>query len=118
MKKTEVGKPPYPKWLPWDYKISSVNPKRILEDGNVFDLGDKKLHVLPLPGHSRGSINLGDEWNVRLFSGDVVYDGPLFDYLPHSNIEDNIQLCEKLQEMVPQVKKGFLTTAICLMGQS
>ncbi|RUR03365.1 MBL fold metallo-hydrolase [Labedella endophytica] len=48
-------------------------------DGDVLDLGDRRLTVLHLPGHSLGSIVLVDEHDGLLFSGDVVYDDELYD---------------------------------------
>jgi glyoxylase-like metal-dependent hydrolase (beta-lactamase superfamily II) len=51
------------------------------------DLGDRTLTVLHLPGHSPGSIALFDENDGTLFSGDIIYDDVLLDYLPGGNTE-------------------------------
>lgn len=93
------------KWKSRDYKIRPANPTTILQDGHVFDLGDKQLTVMHLPGHSRGSIALFDEANGHLFSGDIVYDGMLFDYLPYSSVQDYITSFETLQELAPLVQR-------------
>lgn len=68
--------------------------------GDVINLGDRQLTVLHMPGHSRGSICLHDKENKMLFSGDVVYDGSMIDWLPYSRISDYIRSCERLVEMV------------------
>jgi glyoxylase-like metal-dependent hydrolase (beta-lactamase superfamily II) len=41
--------------------------------------------VLPLPGHSPGSIALFDQRDGTLFSGDVVYDDVLLDTIAGSD---------------------------------
>ncbi len=43
-----------------------------LREGAVFDLGNRKLKVYEVPGHSMGSIVLFDEENGILFAGDAV----------------------------------------------
>lgn len=81
----------------------------------MINLGDRQLSVLHMPGHSRGSICLHDAENKLLFSGDVVYDGPLIDWLPHSHVGDYVRSFEKLQslaesEEVEQVLPGHYNT--------
>lgn len=53
-----------------------------------------------MPGHSRGSICLHDRENKLLFSGDVVYDGSMIDWLPYSRVSDYISSCERLVGLV------------------
>jgi len=43
-----------------------------LEEGHVFDLGERSLEVIHLPGHTSGSIALLDNRNKLLFSGDSI----------------------------------------------
>lgn len=68
--------------------------------GDVINLGDRQLTVLHMPGHSRGSICLHDRDNKMLFSGDVVYDGAMIDWLPYSHVTDYIGSCERLVGLV------------------
>lgn len=42
-------------------------------DGDVIDLGDRRLEVLHVPGHSPGSIALWEADAGLLFSGDTLY---------------------------------------------
>lgn len=55
---------------------------RLLEDGDVVDLGDRVLEVIHTPGHSPGGIALFEKATGILFSGDIVYDGPLIEDCP------------------------------------
>ena len=51
----------------------SVRVDRLLEDGEVFDLGcGLKLKVFHTPGHSKGSISILLLGYMMLFSGDAI----------------------------------------------
>nr|XP_009683138.1 PREDICTED: metallo-beta-lactamase domain-containing protein 2 [Struthio camelus australis] len=67
---------------------------------DVISLGDRQLTVMHMPGHSRGSICLHDKDRKILFSGDVVYDGSMIDWLPYSRISDYVATCQRLIELV------------------
>lgn len=47
-------------------------------DGDVLDLGDRRLTVIALPGHTPGSIAVLDEKYRTLISGDPIQDGEIF----------------------------------------
>lgn len=63
----------------------SKNINQILVDGYTFDLGDRKLRVLETPGHTPGGICLFDETNEMLFTGDTLYEGPLYAFEKESD---------------------------------
>jgi glyoxylase-like metal-dependent hydrolase (beta-lactamase superfamily II) len=47
-------------------------------DGDLIDLGDRRIDVLHVPGHSPGSIALWEAETGLLFSGDTLYlDDPV-----------------------------------------
>ncbi|WP_066912259.1 MBL fold metallo-hydrolase [Millisia brevis] len=88
---------PHPDYVPADYALVPVEPTRRLVDGEVIDLGDRRLTVVHLPGHTAGSIGLYDRDNRALFTGDVVYDPPdLLDELVHSNVDDYVRSMRRL----------------------
>jgi glyoxylase-like metal-dependent hydrolase (beta-lactamase superfamily II) len=70
---------PRPGFDPASYRQVRSEPTGSLHDGDVIDLGDRRLEILHLPGHSPGSICLLDTDTQTLFSGDVVYPGGLID---------------------------------------
>ncbi len=74
-----VSQPPHAGWKAEDYSIAPAPLTRILDEGDVIDLGDRRFSVLHLPGHSFGSIGLFDEQDGTLFSGDAIYDDTLID---------------------------------------
>lgn len=49
-----------------------AKPDRLLEDGDIIDIGDLQFTVLHTPGHSRGGISLVGQGVV--FSGDTLFN--------------------------------------------
>lgn len=43
-----------------------------LKDGQILDLGNRKIRVLAIPGHTKGSIAFYDCKSTYLFSGDAI----------------------------------------------
>jgi glyoxylase-like metal-dependent hydrolase (beta-lactamase superfamily II) len=79
--------------------LKGCEPTRRLEEGDMVDLGDRAFEVLHLPGHSPGSIGLWEARRGLLFSGDAVYDGPLLDQLPGSNVAAYARTMRRLLEL-------------------
>ena len=71
-----------------EYRVRAAPATRLIEEGDVLDLGDRVLQVLHTPGHSPGGISLWEEKTQTLFSGDILYDGPQVENAYHSNLED------------------------------
>ena len=79
---------------------------RVLDDGDVLDLGDRSFEVLHLPGHSPGSIGLWEPATGVLFAGDAIYDGPLLDELDGCDIADYVATMRRLRELPVTVVHG------------
>lgn len=89
-----------------DYEILPAPATRLIEDGDVIDLGDRHFEVLHTPGHSPGSIALWEPASGVLFSGDTVYDGPLITDAWHSSPDDYVRSMERLLEIPVRVVHG------------
>lgn len=70
---------PHTGFDPMTFRTHGVEPTRLIDEGDVIDLGDSAFEVMHLPGHSPGSIGLWEPSTGTLFSGDAIYDGPLLD---------------------------------------
>lgn len=79
---------------------------QIIGEGDVVDLGDLAFEVLHLPGHSPGSIGLWEPSTGVLFSGDAIYDGPLLDELPESDVARYCDTMRRLQRLQVTVVHG------------
>ena len=98
---------PYEHFRYEDYTVRAAPLTGYLDEGDVLDTGDRSFHVMHLPGHSPGSIALYEKNKKRLFSGDVVYDGALFDTVYHSNKEAYRESLRRLKELpVEEVHGG------------
>jgi len=78
-----------------------------LAPGSLVSLGGRDLRVLYTPGHTEDSISLLDLASNDLFSGDFVYPGPLFAFLPNSGMGDYQQGVEIVLENVPATARIF-----------
>jgi len=61
---------PYP-----DYKIN------IIDENTIFDLGGRRVQVVPIPAHSPGSVAFIDSASRYLFTGDEVESGQVLMFL-------------------------------------
>lgn len=81
------------------YRVAPAPATRLVEEGDIVEVGKRRFEVLHLPGHSPGSIGLWEADSGVLFSGDAVYDGPLLDELPGSDIAAYVQTMERLLDL-------------------
>jgi glyoxylase-like metal-dependent hydrolase (beta-lactamase superfamily II) len=87
--------------------LNSLSPAtEILEDGDTVDLGNRRFEVVHTPGHSPGGIALFEARTGILFSGDIVYDGPLIEDTCHSNATDYYRSMVRLLELPVSVVHG------------
>lgn len=78
------------------YAVKAAPAIRLLEDGDVIDLGNRHLEVIHTPGHSPGGIALWEAATATLFSGDIVYDGQLIEDTYHADAEDYYRSMKRL----------------------
>ncbi|MEO1191055.1 MAG: MBL fold metallo-hydrolase [Pseudomonadota bacterium] len=76
---------PHAGFDPAAFRTQGAPPTATVEEGTIIDLGDRRLEVLELPGHTPGSIGLWEEARGLLFTGDALYDAGLIDTFPESN---------------------------------
>ena len=81
------------------YRVAPAPATRLVDEGDVIDLGDRSFEILHLPGHSPGSMGLWEAASGTLFSGDAVYDGPLLDMLPESDIAHYLETMKRLRDL-------------------
>jgi glyoxylase-like metal-dependent hydrolase (beta-lactamase superfamily II) len=97
--------PPEP-YLSETYAVRPAPATRLLEDGDVVDLGDRVFEVIHTPGHSPGGIALWEATTGVLFSGDIVYDGPLIEDTYHADAADYLRSMERLFDLPVKVVHG------------
>lgn len=79
-----------------------------LEDGQVFELGGRKLRCIAMPGHTGGSFVLYLEEDGLLFSGDAIGSGGFWMQLKESSplavFRQELKKLEMLFEENPTIK--------------
>ena len=70
--------------------------------GSEIDLGRRSLILLHTPGHTLDSVSLWDEENGIVFSGDYLYPGELYAFLPNSRMGDYLSTSESLLATLPE----------------
>ena len=58
-----------------DYTLTPAKPTRLVGDGDFFDLGNRRLQVMHVPGRSAGGLAIWEEATGSLFTSDMLYDG-------------------------------------------
>ncbi len=90
---------PHAGFDPARHRLAPARATRRLAEGDYVSTGDRTFEVLHLPGHSPGSIGLWEAATGTLFSGDALYDGPLLDAIPGSDLETYQATLERLREL-------------------
>jgi glyoxylase-like metal-dependent hydrolase (beta-lactamase superfamily II) len=93
-------------WQSAAYEVRPAPAGRLLQHGDVVDLGDRAFEVIHTPGHSPGGIGLHERRSGILLSGDILYDGPLIDDAYHSNPADYVRTLAELRKLKVSVVHG------------
>lgn len=91
----------------FDRKDYATRPWKIAaykHDGDRIDLGGRSLQIISTPGHTPDAICLLDRSAGLLFTGDTYYPGPIYLYLPETNLDAYAASIKHLAALAPQVK--------------
>jgi glyoxylase-like metal-dependent hydrolase (beta-lactamase superfamily II) len=86
-----------------NYAIPGFKITHFVKDGDTIDLGGRQLEVIFTPGHTPDSLCLLDRKNKLLFTGDTLYAGPIFLYVPETDVAAYGRSVEKLAKLVPEL---------------
>jgi hydroxyacylglutathione hydrolase len=79
------------------YQVDDIGPDRILEDGDVLEVGSLRFRVMLTPGHAPGQVSLVEEHEEIVFGGDTLFpNGYGRVDLPESSEEDTRASIAKL----------------------
>ena len=97
---------PYEGFDPLAFRTQKAEPTKLIDEGDVLDLGNSAFEVLHLPGHSPGSIGLWEKATGILFSGDAIYDGPLLDDIGGADKQAYARTMKRLRKLPVNVVHG------------
>jgi glyoxylase-like metal-dependent hydrolase (beta-lactamase superfamily II) len=104
-------KPLPPGFEPSKYEIKPMQREKVvpLQDGDVLNLGDRRLEVIHTPGHSQDGISLLDREGRALFIGDTycewlfAFIGPETPGFGYSDLKAYERTMKKLASLVPDL---------------
>ncbi|NKB37258.1 MAG: MBL fold metallo-hydrolase [Gammaproteobacteria bacterium] len=94
---------------PTGVDLSSFHTKpwkasRYVKDGEILDLGGRRLEVLHVPGHTPDATALLDADKGLLFTGDTFYDAEIWLFVPETNLDDYDRAISRLVDIENKVK--------------
>lgn len=90
------------------YIIKPYTISSFVNDGYEIDLGNKKLEVITLPGHTPDGLGLIDREAGTLWTGDTFYEAPIWLFFDGTNLSDYKSSVTKLAELAPDLNKVFV----------
>jgi glyoxylase-like metal-dependent hydrolase (beta-lactamase superfamily II) len=75
-----------------------------VKDGDLVDLGSRKLEVLQIPGHTDDSVALLDRESGLLWTGDSFYEGPIWLFFPETDLVAYKISLARLVALVPRLE--------------
>jgi len=88
---------------PATYYTPSFIVKTFIRDGYKIDLGGRILEVLSTPGHTPDAISLLDLDLGLLWVGDIYYEGPIWLFVPETDLDELYNSVKRLCNMVPHL---------------
>ena len=87
------------------YEIFQGTPAKVLYGGETIDIGGRSIEVLHTPGHAPGHMCFWERERGSLYTGDLVYKGPLTAWFPSTDPCAYLQSLEKVAGL--PVKRVF-----------
>lgn len=86
-----------------EFRSRPFGISRIVDEGDVIDLGGRRLHVMNTPGHAPDAICLLDRDNRILFTGDTFYLAPLYAHIEGSDFDDYVRTAARLAGLTDDI---------------
>lgn len=90
---------PHAGYSPSQYVRVGASPTQLLADGDVIDLGNRRIHVLHTPGRCTGGLSLWEPATASLFPGEMLYDGDHGPAWPPSDAPSYCASLRRLREL-------------------
>lgn len=90
-----------------NHRTRAFSISQTIADGDVLDIGGRKLEVLQVPGHTDDAIALLDRDAGLLWSGDSFYEGPIWLFFPETDLVAYQKSVARLASLAPSLKAVF-----------
>lgn len=101
LKPEAFSRTPPPGFDPETFFTPGAEPTGFVNDGDMLDLGSRRLRVMHTPGHTPGCISLVDDANGVLLSGDTIHTGAMFAHYEGGSAHEYRDSVHRLDELVP-----------------
>jgi glyoxylase-like metal-dependent hydrolase (beta-lactamase superfamily II) len=102
--------PPLPEGVTQaDFTIRPFRVTHVVKDGDLIDLGGRRIEVITTPGHTPDSVCLLDRKHRELFTGDTFYPGSIWLWVPETDLDayqHSIDRIAKLADVVDILRPG------------
>lgn len=96
-----------------NYAIYQGEADHLLQDGEIIDLGNRRIQVIHTPGHSPGHVCYYEATRQTLYSGDLIYLGKLDMFYPTTDPHAFASSIKKLAAFdVKTIRPGHNTLRI------
>jgi glyoxylase-like metal-dependent hydrolase (beta-lactamase superfamily II) len=96
--------PPLPEGVTAEsYAIRPFKIAATVRDGQKMDLGGREVEVLLTPGHTPDALCVLDRANRQMFTGDTLYPGNLWLFVPETDLNAYQRSIERLVKLAPLV---------------
>lgn len=89
------------------FRTQAWHASRTIRDGERLALGGRTLQVLQVPGHTPDAVALLDSANGFLWSGDTFYSGPIWLYVPETDLDAYERSIARLASLAPRLVHVF-----------
>jgi glyoxylase-like metal-dependent hydrolase (beta-lactamase superfamily II) len=86
------------------YRIRPFKISAYLKDGDVLDLGGRRLEALAVPGHTPDALALLDRESGLLWTGDSFYEGEIWLFVPETDLRAYRKSIRRLAALAPGLK--------------
>jgi len=89
------------------YHINPFPISDFIGDGSIIDLGNRKMQIIAVPGHTPDAIAIWDEENGYLWTGDTFYEGPIWLFDEGTDLEAYAKSIQRLASLETKLQKVF-----------
>ncbi len=87
-----------------DHLIRPYEIDQVVDEGSVIDMGNRKLKIISIPGHTPDAIGLIDEENGLLWTGDTFYKGPIWLFAEETDLPAYRNSIARLSSLAPSLR--------------
>jgi glyoxylase-like metal-dependent hydrolase (beta-lactamase superfamily II) len=98
-----IWKPPPDGFVKDDYHSHPFAISRFVTEGEIIDVGGRRLEILATRGHAPDSICLIGRENRILFTGDTFYLAPLYTHVAGADFDEYAKSAARLAGLVGEI---------------